>query len=145
MTSGEANRTLIGKALNRPIHEGEYIHLGVAPKRDGLNACVRRSLVVVDDPSRITPSQQYWFDFIEEAYRVGEEAYRRVAKEGLPAYLQEQALVDFFASHNTEVSRSLREADLIRDAQNLTLVLIMLDIQNARNFSGQLPWIRKSP
>jgi hypothetical protein len=104
VTSGEANRTLIGKALNRPILAGEYVHLGVAPKRDGLNACVRRSLIAVDHPSQITSGQQYWFDFIEQAYRVGEEAYRRVAKEGLPAYLQEQALVEFFATHSPEVS-----------------------------------------
>ena len=105
VTSGEANRTLIGKALNRPIRAGEYVHLGVAPKRDGLNACVRRSLIAVDHPSQVKLSQQYWFDFIEEAYRVGEEAYRRVAKEGLPARLQEQALVDFFAAHSAEVSK----------------------------------------
>src|SRR5262245_31664237 len=85
VTSGEANRTLIGKALNRPIREGEYLHLGVAPKRDGLNACVRRSMIAMDHPSQISADQQYWFDFIEEAYHVGEDAYRRIAKEGLPA------------------------------------------------------------
>jgi hypothetical protein len=105
VTSGEANRTLIGKALNRPIRAGEYVHLGVAPKRDGLNACVRRSLVAVDRPAGVTPGQQYWFDFVEQAYLVGEQAYRRVAKEGLPARLQEQALVDFFAAHSAEVSK----------------------------------------
>jgi hypothetical protein len=105
VTSGEANRTLIGKALNRPIRAGEYLHLGVAPKRDGLNACVRRSLIAVDQPSQVTPGQQYWFDFTEQAYRIGEEAYRRVAKEGSPARLQEQALVDFFADHSAEVSK----------------------------------------
>ena len=104
VTSGEANRTLIGKALNRPIVAGDYVHLGVAPKRDGLNACVRRSVVAVDSPSQITPSQKYWFEFIEQAYQVGEQAYRKVAKERLPARLQEQALVDFFASHSSEVS-----------------------------------------
>jgi len=105
VTSGEANRTLIGKALNRPIQEGEYLHLGVAPKRDGLNACVRRSMIAVDHSSQLTAGQQYWFDFIEQAYRVGEEAYRRVAKEGLPAYLQEQALVEFFSSRSSDVSQ----------------------------------------
>ena len=105
VTSDEANRTLIGKALNRPILEGEYLHLGVAPKRDGLNACVRRSLVAVDNLSQITSDQQYWFDFIEEAYHVGEESYRKVAKEGLPAYLQEQALVEFFSTHSSNVSQ----------------------------------------
>jgi Xaa-Pro aminopeptidase len=105
VTSGEANRTLIGKALNRPILEGEYLHLGVAPKRDGLNACARRSMIAVDHPSEITADQHYWFDFIEQAYHVGEEAYRRVAKEGLPAYLQEQALVEFFSSRSSDVSQ----------------------------------------
>lgn len=105
VTAGEANRTLIGKALNRPIQAGEYIHLGVAPKRDGLNACVRRSVVAVETPSRITASQKYWFDFLEEAYRVGDAAYRKVAKEHLPARYQEQALADFFAAHSQEVSK----------------------------------------
>jgi len=105
VTSGEANRTLIGKALNRPILEGEYLHLGVAPKRDGLNACVRRSLVAAEHLSQITSDQQYWFDFIEQAYHAGEEAYRQVAKEGLPAYLQEQALVEFFSAHSSDVSQ----------------------------------------
>jgi hypothetical protein len=104
VTSGEANRTLIGKALNRPILAGDHVHLGVAPKRDGLNACVRRSLIAVDGQSQVTPGQQYWFDFLEEAYRVGEAAYRRVAKEKLPARVQEQALVDFFAAHSAEIS-----------------------------------------
>ena len=39
-----------------------------------------------------------------EAYAVGEDAYRRVAADGLPAYRQEQALVDFFAAHSAAVS-----------------------------------------
>mgnify|MGYP005834478251 CR=1 FL=1 len=105
VTAGQANRTLIGKALNREIRPGDWVHLGVAPKRDGLNACVRRSVVAVADRSQLTAAQRYWLDFIEEAYRVGEDAYRRVAAEGLPARLQEQALVDFFAAQSDEVSR----------------------------------------
>jgi Xaa-Pro aminopeptidase len=104
VTSGDANRTLIGKALNREIKRGDYVHLGVAPKRDGLNACVRRSVVAVPDPAQVTRAQRYWFDFVEEAYRVGEEAYRRVAAEGLPARLQEQALVEFFSARSDDVS-----------------------------------------
>ena len=52
--ANEANRTLIGPALNRPIREGDWVHLGVAPQRDGLTACVRRSVIAVDDPSRVT-------------------------------------------------------------------------------------------
>lgn len=110
VTTGEANRTLIGKALNRPICPGEYVHIGVAPKRDGLNACVRRSVIATEAGSRVNPSQQYWFDFLEKAYQVGEEAYRRVAKERLPAKLQEQALVDFFAARSLDVSKRYGKA-----------------------------------
>jgi hypothetical protein len=61
-------------------------------------------MIAVQDPAGVTPAQRYWFDFVEEAYRVGEEAYRRVTAEGLPARLQEQALVGFFAAHSDEVS-----------------------------------------
>jgi Xaa-Pro aminopeptidase len=115
VTTGEANRTLIGKALNRPIAEGEVVHLGVAPKRDGLNACERVSVVCTKKPAGVSPQQRWWFDFVEEAYRVGLEAYRRVAREALPARLQEQALVDYFKSREEEVSARVgRKVDLAR-------------------------------
>lgn len=105
--SGEANRTLIGKALNREIKAGEYVHLGVAPKRDGLNSCVRRSVIAVDDPAKVTDDQRYWFALVEQAYRVGFDAYVNIAQNNLPAKLQEQALVDFFASKSDEVSQRI--------------------------------------
>ncbi len=115
VTTGEANRTLIGKALNRPISEGEVVHLGVAPKRDGLNACERLSVVCTRRPSGVSAEQRYWFEFVEEAYRVGLEAYRKVAREALPARLQEQALVDYFKSREAEVSARVgRQVDLAR-------------------------------
>src|SRR6185503_4690622 len=103
--ANEANRTLIGKALNREIRRGDFVHLGVAPKRDGMNSCVRRSVIAVEDPGEVTAAQQYWLDFIAEAYEVGYQAYVRVAREGLPAKLQERALVDFFAAHSEAISR----------------------------------------
>lgn len=110
-----ANRTLIGKALNRRIEEGDYVHLGVAPKRDGLNACVRRSVIAVADPNQVSEEQRFWFDFVEKAYKVGYEAYCKVAAENLPARLQEQALVDYFRSRQDEVSARIgREVDLVR-------------------------------
>ena len=102
--ANEANRTLIGPALNRPIREGDWVHLGVAPQRDGLTACVRRSVVAVDNPSRATEEQRFWMDLVEQGYRVGDEAYRKVAAEGLPARFQEQTLVDYFAGRAAEVS-----------------------------------------
>jgi len=102
-----ANRTLIGPALNRKIHEGDWVHLGVAPKRDGLTACLRRSVIAVDSPRKVTADQKYWFDLVEEGYRVGEHWYREVASKQLPARLQEQALVDFFAEHSQEISERI--------------------------------------
>ncbi len=103
--ANSANRTLIGPALNRRINEGDWVHVGVAPKRDGLTACVRRSVIAVDSPEKVTAEQKYWFDLVEEGYRVGEHGYREVASKQLPARLQEQALVDFFAAHSDEISR----------------------------------------
>jgi Xaa-Pro aminopeptidase len=105
--ANEANRTLIGPALNRPIREGDWVHLGVAPKRDGLTACVRRSVIAVDHPSKLTQDQRYWFKLIEDAYEEGERWYRKVAAENLPARLQEQGLVDYFTSHSDAVSKRI--------------------------------------
>ncbi len=98
-----ANRTLIGPALNREIREGDFVHLGVAPQRDGLTACVRRS-VVAGTP---TEDQQYWLDFIESAYREGYRAYREVAEKNFPAKYQEKALMDYFSAKSDEVSERI--------------------------------------
>ena len=102
-----ANRTLIGPALNRRIREGDWVHLGVAPKRDGLTSCIRRSVIAVDSPQKITSEQKYWFDLVEEAYAVGERSYREVASQQSPARIQEQALVDFFAQRSDEISKRI--------------------------------------
>jgi len=105
--ANEANRTLIGPAQNRMIREGDWVHLGVAPKRDGLNACIRRSVIAVDHPGKVTPEQASWFDLVEGAYDVGLKKYIEVAEKNLPAKLQEQALVDYFAGKSEEVSRRI--------------------------------------
>jgi len=111
--ANDANRTLIGPALNRPIREGDWVHLGVAPKRDGLNSCVRRSVIAVDTPDKVTAEQRFWFDLVEKAYDTGDHWYRKVASERLPARLQEEALVNFFAERSDEISRRIgRPIDL---------------------------------
>jgi Xaa-Pro aminopeptidase len=113
--ANEANRTLIGKALNRRIEHGDWVHLGVAPKRDGLNSCCRRSVIAVEDPRQVTADQRYWLEMVEAAYQVGLDAYRDVAAHNKPARLQEQALVDYFAGRSAEVSRRIgREIALDR-------------------------------
>src|SRR5215467_15166866 len=108
-----ANRTLIGPALNRRINERDWVHLGVAPKRDGLTACLRRSVIAVDSPRKVTADQEFWFDLVEKGYKVGEQWYREIAAKNLPARLQEKALVDFFAGHSEEISsRAGKKIDL---------------------------------
>lgn len=115
VTSNEANRSLIGKSLNRMIHEGDIVHIGVAPKRDGLTACERASVVCVDNPSKITPEQRYWFEFIEGAYKAGFDAYVKVSEQNLPAKIQEQALVNYFKEREAEVCKRIgKNIDLSR-------------------------------
>ncbi|MBR4890563.1 MAG: M24 family metallopeptidase [Clostridia bacterium] len=113
VTSGEDNRTIVGKALNRPILEGEFVHLGVGPKVDGLTACERCSVVCTNKGGKLTDTQEYWLSFVEDAYRVGLDAFIHVAENNLPAKLQEQALVDYFESRRGEVSQRLgKDIDL---------------------------------
>jgi len=115
VAANTAGRTLIGKALNRVINEGDIVSLGVGPKRDGLTACERGSIVCTKESSSITSDQKYWFDFVEEAFKVGLDAYIKVSKENLPAKLQEQALVDYFKEKEAEVeSRIGKKIDLAR-------------------------------
>jgi Xaa-Pro aminopeptidase len=115
VTAGEANRTLVGKALNRMINWGDYVHIGAAPKCDGLTACERATVIAVDNPKEVSKEQRFWIHFVEEAYRVGLEEYKRVATNSLPACLQEQALCDYFKAHENEVSRMIgKPIDLVR-------------------------------
>ncbi|MHA1830255.1 MAG: M24 family metallopeptidase [Candidatus Helarchaeota archaeon] len=118
--ANEANRTLIGEALNRAIEDGDYVHLGVAPKRDGLNSCIRRSVIATDTPNNITKEQKYWFDFIEDAYKVGLNAFIKVAEENLPAKYQEQALVNFYKSKSKEVSEKIGKKINLEDLKPYT-------------------------
>lgn len=102
--AGEANRTLIGKALNRRINPGDWVHLGAAPKRDGLTSCIRRSVVMAPG-NKPDKDQRYWLDFVQEAYQVGYDAYVDIVKRKRPAKHQEQALVDYFRAHTDEVNQ----------------------------------------
>lgn len=114
VTSGEANRSIVGKALNRPIQEGDFVHIGVGPAMDGLTACQRCSVVCTKNGGKLTESQEYWLSFVEGAYKVGLEEFIRVAENNLPAKLQEQALVDYFAARQDEVSRRMgKPIDLV--------------------------------
>lgn len=102
VNTDESNRTLIGKALNKVIKRGDVVSVGASPKCDGLTACTRVS-VICAPKSEWTEDQKYWFDFVNEAYQVGLDAFIDVAENEKPAWLQEQALVDYFTSREAEV------------------------------------------
>jgi len=110
VTANTANRTLIGKALNRVIQPGDMVHLGVSPKRDGLTACVRRSVVALEPGQAMPAGRRYWLDVIKAAYQVGHEQFVVTARDNLPAYTIEKAIVDFLASKSDEVSRRVGRA-----------------------------------
>lgn len=113
VTSGEDNRSIVGKALNHVIRAGDFVHVGVGPAMDGLTACERCSVVCTGPNGQLTEPQKYWLDFVDEAYKVGLDAYINVAENDLPARLQEQALVDYFEARRDEVSRRIgRPIDL---------------------------------
>jgi hypothetical protein len=65
--------------------------------------------------SRYQPDAPFWFELVEDAYRIGFAKYVEVAEQGLPARLQEQALVDYFAACSGAVSKRIgRPIDLAR-------------------------------
>lgn len=107
VTSGEDNRSIVGKALNHVIREGDFVHVAAGPAMDGLTACERCSVVCTGAGGQLTEPQKFWLDFVDDAYRVGLEAFIHVAENNLPARLQEKALVDYFESRREEVSRRL--------------------------------------
>ena len=107
VTSGEDNRSIVGKALNHVIQEGEFVHLAAGPAMDGLTACERCSVVCTQKGGALTEPQEYWMSFVEDAYRVGLAEFIRVAENNLPAKLQEQALVNYFESRREEVSKRI--------------------------------------
>jgi len=113
--SDQANRTLIGKALNRPIQKGAFVHLGVSPQRDGLTACIRRSVVAEEGGKKPSEGHLFWFDLVEGAYSEGFRAFCEVAQKNLPARIQEQALVNYFQARSELVSRKVgKKIDLAK-------------------------------
>jgi hypothetical protein len=115
VNANTANRSLIGKALNRKINEGDFVHVGAIAKCDGINSCERVSVVCTKDPKNIKKEQRYWIDFIEEAYRIAQASFVKVAKEKLPARIVEETIVNYFKSKSDEVSKKIgKQIDLSR-------------------------------
>lgn len=76
--SGPRAVTLIGRATNRVIREGELVGLGVSARYDGLAACVRRTVVAGGKPD------EHQRRLIEEATRAFELSAKKF-RYGAPA------------------------------------------------------------
>jgi Xaa-Pro aminopeptidase len=107
VNTGPANRSLIGKALNHVIEPGHMVHIGVSPKRDGLASCIRRSVVMLEPGETMPDAYRYWLDLIDETYQVAYDQFVAAAKDDLPAYTVEKAILDYLAGRNEEVAGRL--------------------------------------
>lgn len=100
VTANESNKTMVGRAMNNIINEGDIVHIGISPKRDGLCGAQRISVVCTDDASKIPANIKMWYDFLEEAFEFALEKFREVARDGLDGREHELAMIDFYRAHS---------------------------------------------
>ena len=96
VTSGKNNRTIVAAASNRVIQEGDVVHIGVSPKRDGLCGAQRATVMCVKNPSQITKSYRTWMEFLQGAYAHAVAEFENIAKNNLPGYLHEQSMIAYY-------------------------------------------------
>ena len=102
VNSDEANVTMIGPCLNRPILPRAFVNIGASGKRDGLTACCRRSVLAVKNDRQTASYQAFWRDLVERGFVIGFDSYVDIARNDRPACIQEQSLVDHFNSRTTD-------------------------------------------
>lgn len=98
VTSGMNNRTIVGRASNRVIQEGDVVHIGVSPKRDGLCGAQRTSVLCVKDPSLASGNYLIWTKFLQEAFAFSVKKLQEIARENLPGSTHEKAMIDYYRS-----------------------------------------------
>lgn len=54
VTTGRNNKTMVGRPSNTVIREGDIVHIGVSPKRDGLCGAERISVQCVRSPELVS-------------------------------------------------------------------------------------------
>lgn len=96
VTSGINNRTIVARASNRIIQEGDIVHIGVSPKRDGLNGAQRASVMCVKSPDHVTEDYKIWMGFLESAFQHAVTTFQKIAEEDLPGNKHEEAMIEFY-------------------------------------------------
>ncbi|MEK3888421.1 M24 family metallopeptidase [Bacillus sp. FSL K6-3431] len=104
VTAGDSNKTMVGRASNNIIKEGDIVHIGVSPKRDGLSAAQRGSVVCVKHPDLVPDKYKLWIEFLEGAFEAGVAEFNKVVKQKLPGCYHEQAMIDYYHSKADELS-----------------------------------------
>lgn len=105
VTTGKNNRTIVGRATNAVIQEGDVVHIGVAPKRDGLCGAQRASVFCVRSPQQIPAQQRIWMNFLEEAFSYAVEVYQEIAKKDLPGNVHEKKMILFYEEKAAELEK----------------------------------------
>jgi len=107
VTTGRNNRTIVARASNAVIQEGDVVHIGVSPKRDGLCAAERASVVCVKDPAQIPEKHRIWMEFLKGAFEYSVELFRMIAQTDSPGCLHEQKMIAYYDSKVPELEQKL--------------------------------------
>ncbi len=103
VNAGESNRTMVARATNRIINEGDIVHVGVSPKRDGLCGAQRASVVCVKSPDLITKEYDIWMTFLREAFEHSLNEFKRIAQYDLLGSEHEKSMIKFYADKAAEL------------------------------------------
>lgn len=103
VTSGINNKTIVGRPSNRVIKEGDIVHIGISPKRDGLCGAQRTSVVCVKNEKEVPQSFRLWMNFLESAYEYAVVVLNNMAANDLPGNQHEQAMIEFYKSKKSEM------------------------------------------
>lgn len=105
VTTGKNNRTIVGRASNAVIKEGDTVHIGVAPKRDGLCGAQRASVFCVRTPQEIPDQQRIWMQFLEEAFHYAVQVFQEIAEKDLPGNVHEKKMLLFYEEKAKELQK----------------------------------------
>ncbi len=96
VTSGRNNWTLVGKASNRVIQEGDIVHIGAGAKRDGLAGSTRMSVQCVKDESGLTAEYKKNMTFLEDAFTYSVDQFKEIVEKKLDGSEHERAMIAYY-------------------------------------------------
>ena len=107
VTTGKNNKTMVGRASNSIIKEGDIVHIGASPKRDGLCGATRVSVMCVDSPSKLSKNYKHYIDFLQEAFVFSVEKFKEIASKSLKGCEHEKAMIDFYRSRAESLEKAV--------------------------------------